>query len=202
MLKRKKTKQRILESAVSLFKEKGIQNVTVEEIVTRSNMAKGSFFYHFSNKDQIVYDIINIAFEGYFNNPKQIVHDRSLTANEKLEQVLSYLFSAFTPPEDIEQIFQQGISLQYEQYINELRLKELIPLMSSIIEQGNSEGIFHVRNVEIISSLINRGITGYIHHHFANFQNHEAFQMMLSGIEELINKTLGTNKESQIKIQL
>ncbi len=202
MLKREKTKQNILKSAVSLFKKKGIQNVTVEEIAASSNMAKGSFFYHFPNKDKIVYEIINIAFEGYFNNPKKIVNDRSLAANEKLEQVLSSLFYSLTPQEDIAQIFQLGIPIIYEKYINEIRFNELIPLLSSIIEQGNSEGIFHVRNVETISSLICRGITDHIHNHFTDFQNQEAFQKMLSGIEELINKTIGTNNKSKIKITL
>lgn len=49
----KKTQKRILETALTLFTEKGYDNDTVDEICEKSNSSKGSFYQHFSSKSFI-----------------------------------------------------------------------------------------------------------------------------------------------------
>jgi len=111
MRKRDITKQQILETALALFTEKGIQKNSVDEIVKKSGVAKGTFFYHFSQNDQLIYEIINMAFEGYFKIPEQLAADKQLKAPEKMEQVLINLFSAYKAPMNLEQIFQLGLPI-------------------------------------------------------------------------------------------
>jgi AcrR family transcriptional regulator len=48
------TKKRIFETAVSLVKEKGYENVTVSEICKTAGLAKGSFYVHYKSKEDIV----------------------------------------------------------------------------------------------------------------------------------------------------
>ncbi len=52
--KRKATRERILESALELFHEKGFDATTVKEITERANMAKGTFFNYFPTKESIL----------------------------------------------------------------------------------------------------------------------------------------------------
>lgn len=47
------TKRKITESADSLFREYGFENVSVESIVERAGIAKGSFYVHFDTKDAL-----------------------------------------------------------------------------------------------------------------------------------------------------
>lgn len=49
----KKTKKKILETALKLFAEKGYDQVTVDEICEKSDSSKGSFYQHFSSKSTI-----------------------------------------------------------------------------------------------------------------------------------------------------
>ena len=191
MLKRDNTKQRILDSAISLFKEKGIQKTTIDEIVKSSSLAKGTFFYHFSQKDQIVYEIIDKVFKEYFNIPEQTAGNNELNAIEKIQKVMISLFTNLSPSEELEEIFQHGVPMQFGQYINELRLNRLIPIISGIIEQGNAEGSFSVRNIDIFSSIISRGIVGHIHDNYPSIKQPTDLRKMLDGIEELINNAFG-----------
>ena len=46
-------KQRILAAARSLFLEKGYNASSVDEICERANITKGSFFYHFKDKEAL-----------------------------------------------------------------------------------------------------------------------------------------------------
>jgi len=58
MTKRQKqaqqTRRTLFENAVALFREKGFDSVTVEEITTRAGTAKGSFYTYFRTKSDII----------------------------------------------------------------------------------------------------------------------------------------------------
>ncbi|MFC7685312.1 TetR/AcrR family transcriptional regulator [Ureibacillus sp. GCM10028918] len=49
-LQAEKTKQRIFETALELFRKKGFDQVTVDEIVRKSKSSKGAFYGHFDSK--------------------------------------------------------------------------------------------------------------------------------------------------------
>jgi len=48
------TKRILFDSAISLFKEKGYDSVTVEDIAQRAGTAKGSFYTYFNTKSDII----------------------------------------------------------------------------------------------------------------------------------------------------
>ena len=47
------TKRKIIESADSLFREYGFENVSVNSIVKRAEISKGDFYVHFDSKDAL-----------------------------------------------------------------------------------------------------------------------------------------------------
>jgi TetR/AcrR family transcriptional regulator, fatty acid metabolism regulator protein len=48
------TRQRLFDSAMSLFDKKGYDRVTVDEICAKAGVSKGAFYNHFNSKDQVV----------------------------------------------------------------------------------------------------------------------------------------------------
>lgn len=52
------TKQRILSAASELFAEKGIDLTTIDDITKRADVAKGSFYYHYTGKNEIISELI------------------------------------------------------------------------------------------------------------------------------------------------
>lgn len=55
--KGEKTKRKIFVTAMNLFKEKGYDNVTVDEIVAEANIAKGTFYIYFPTKAHVVAEV-------------------------------------------------------------------------------------------------------------------------------------------------
>jgi AcrR family transcriptional regulator len=47
-------KERIYAAALELFEEKGFDQTSIEEITERADVARGTFFTHFHNKDALV----------------------------------------------------------------------------------------------------------------------------------------------------
>ncbi|MFM1654037.1 TetR/AcrR family transcriptional regulator [Brevibacillus sp. B_LB10_24] len=57
--RKKQIEETIIQQAVGLFKQKGYDNVTVEEITVHSGIAKGTFFNYFPKKEHVLLHIAN-----------------------------------------------------------------------------------------------------------------------------------------------
>jgi AcrR family transcriptional regulator len=58
-----RTRQRILEQSAHLFIAKGFENVSVEEIIDAAEIARSSFYRFFSNREQVLANIIRPVFD-------------------------------------------------------------------------------------------------------------------------------------------
>lgn len=61
------TKKRLIDCAYTLFREKGYNNVTVDDIIEKANSSKGGFYTHFSNKDEILFSMGYLLDEVYMD---------------------------------------------------------------------------------------------------------------------------------------
>jgi AcrR family transcriptional regulator len=52
--KKEETRHRIFHAAIDLFREKGFESTTVDEITERADVARGTFFNYFQRKDQVL----------------------------------------------------------------------------------------------------------------------------------------------------
>lgn len=57
--KREATRSQILDAAKSLFDEKRYEDVTIDDITGRADVAKGTFYLHFRTKEEIVCEVYN-----------------------------------------------------------------------------------------------------------------------------------------------
>lgn len=54
-----RTRQKLLEAASCLFAEKGLDLTTIDDITERADVGKGTFYYHFKNKEGLLKVLIN-----------------------------------------------------------------------------------------------------------------------------------------------
>ena len=65
------TKQLIFESALTLFKKKGFDQVSIREITDYAGTAKGSFYTYFSTKSDIIVEEF-WAIDAYYRSIEEI----------------------------------------------------------------------------------------------------------------------------------
>jgi TetR/AcrR family transcriptional repressor of nem operon len=58
-----KNRQRIVECAARLFREFGVDNVSVAEVMSAADMTIGGFYKHFESKDTLVEEVFSLTFE-------------------------------------------------------------------------------------------------------------------------------------------
>ncbi|NJE13628.1 TetR/AcrR family transcriptional regulator [Thermococcus sp. LS2] len=66
------TREKILKAARELFAEKGYDKTTVDEIVERAGVAKGTFYNYFKSKEEL---IKIVALQSLLLYPKIISQD-------------------------------------------------------------------------------------------------------------------------------
>jgi AcrR family transcriptional regulator len=52
------TRQKLLEAARSVFAEKGLDSATIADITERADVGKGTYYYHFRNKNGVITELI------------------------------------------------------------------------------------------------------------------------------------------------
>lgn len=92
MIKAEKSKERILNAAARLFREKGYAAVSLRMIAFAAEMKAGSVYYHFDSKEQIVVDVLNIGIEKVHENVAAVIG--ALAEDAPAEKVLRAGFTA------------------------------------------------------------------------------------------------------------
>ena len=65
MTKPQTTKSKIVDAAWSLFREKGYDETTIEDIISLSGTSKGTFYHYFNGKDALLGSLSDI-FDSYY----------------------------------------------------------------------------------------------------------------------------------------
>jgi AcrR family transcriptional regulator len=65
------SRRQILDCAARIFREKGYAAASLRDIADAAGMRTASIYYHFSSKDDIVAEVLNIAVRTVFNEVRQ-----------------------------------------------------------------------------------------------------------------------------------
>ncbi|WP_455538805.1 TetR/AcrR family transcriptional regulator [Terrisporobacter sp.] len=81
-------KTKIIDAAIELFKKNGYNKTTINQICKCSGLTKGTFYYHFNSKDEVIIEYCNIVFNDVEDILPSIISISD--AKEKLWKVIEY----------------------------------------------------------------------------------------------------------------
>ena len=152
-------KEKIVEAALSIIKKKGLSGVTMEEIGAEMKLTKGSLYYYFKNKADLIYEChrhvlskgmeefesISAKHQDIFVILKKMVDSHLDNAiNEK--EAFNLLMSPkdFFAGEQLHAIYE--LRNRYESYF------------TAIFERGAEEGVFKTKDLVIARLFIMGGL--------------------------------------------
>ena len=149
-----KKKRRIFNTAVKIFSEKGYDNASVEEITAVAGVAKGSLYYHFAKKE----DILNLLLEEgmkLLKNNIEIKTKNCKTALEKIKAVILIQVKVTVRYEDfLNVIFSQIWGNENKNIKCKMAVFKYIKVIEEIIQEGINNGEFYEGDVEALASGI------------------------------------------------
>ncbi|MBO6516521.1 MAG: TetR/AcrR family transcriptional regulator [Bacteroidia bacterium] len=84
MSKGAQTRKVILQVAFELTYRNGYQNTSIDDILKKTHVTKGSFFYHFKNKDQMGLAMVD---EILYPGMKKVMIEPLLDSNKPIEEL-------------------------------------------------------------------------------------------------------------------
>src|SRR5690606_30253299 len=81
----------ILETALDILIEDGYQAMTLREIARRCGVQVGAVSHYYKSRDDLMQDVLSMVLAPYAENFKAIRHASGLTAEVKLEKLITLL---------------------------------------------------------------------------------------------------------------
>ncbi|MFD3274165.1 TetR/AcrR family transcriptional regulator [Paenibacillus dendritiformis] len=132
----------ILDAAEMLFTTKGYSKTTVNDILHMVGIAKGTFYYYFQSKEEVMDAIVMRFIDFGVEAAKAVAAHPELSAHDKIFQIMmAQQPDAGRKELMIEQLHQVNNAEMHQKSLIETIL-QLTPVLTEIIEQGIAEGVF------------------------------------------------------------
>lgn len=144
--KGEKRKQELLGIAYELFIRNGYEQTSIDEIIAKAHIAKGTYYYYFPSKEATLEAVIDLMIDEEVKKAKEIL-EASLPVSQKLVGVITSL----RPEQDestISDALNKRENIVMHEKVRERILKEAVPLVTQVIQEGISQGIFNCNNIE------------------------------------------------------
>lgn len=90
-LKTKKKKTEIIQSATSIIEDKGFHNTTMEDIAANLLMTKGSLYYYFKNKQDLLFQSQVLLLEQSIGNIESIIEFNTNPENALKKAITTHI---------------------------------------------------------------------------------------------------------------
>jgi len=140
--KKHEKRKKIAKSSCNLFLEKGYVNITISEIAKAAGIGKGTIYEYFTNKEDIIFELMACLQEEY--DPKlKIKLEQNITAKEKL----IFLFDIFLSDDAIVQtqrkIYKEFLSIYIHNKTDAMDIynKKMMDKYRNVLENIFTESI-------------------------------------------------------------
>lgn len=139
-MKKEIRKKELIKTAYELFITRGYENTSIDEIIAKAGIAKGTYYYHFESKEQILEEVINMMIDEGVERAKQVVNS-PLKIEEKL--IFTILALQVKPEEQsVQDTIHTKENIVLHKKINDKIIDAAVPLLSSIVRDAKKEGLF------------------------------------------------------------
>lgn len=136
--KKEETKERIFKAAVKLFRDKGFEATTIDEITERADVAKGTFFNYFPRKESVLGYLSEVRMAEAVENAAAILAARR-PARAKLLALYADVAAGYEEDRELSWIVLME-SIQRAFTVAEEVHHRWHNLTVSVIEQGQKRG--------------------------------------------------------------
>ena len=144
----------LVDAARTTFGEKGFKATTVSEVVKEAGVAQGTFYLYFDSKEEILEAVGESIAEEILDAIKARVEDTTMSAPEKIRAIFDFSGDVRCVDGKLVSEFHTEPYRHYHDQLAGRVVSSLVPLLAEVIEQGVSEGVFHVRNAELAALFI------------------------------------------------
>ena len=145
MKKGEKRKLELMQIAYKMFISNGYENTSVDEIIEKAGIAKGTYYYYFESKEQMLEEVISMMIEKEEEKAKAFI-ETDLPAPRKVVGVIA----SFRPTNEEQAIgdaLNNPENILMHEKTTKMLIEKITPLLTQVVESGIKDGIFDCDNI-------------------------------------------------------
>lgn len=177
--RREQKKQDILEAALALFMEYGVQKVSISEIAQKANVSQVTIYNYFESKHKLTSDVFGYYINKTSDDFEKLIHS-DIPFPEKIKQII------FNKKEISKQIHEEFYHFMMKEYategniIEKIYVEKALPYFAKLFEEGKEQGY-------VDPNLSQEAILFYVQMLKDYMQREEVYQKVLPLTEEITN---------------
>lgn len=176
-------KELIRKAAVKIIADEGFFSATTDKIAKEAELAVGTIYNYFSNKEDILKYILDVEYEKRYEF-YQDVKNSQIDPLLKIKELLSFHFNEIQKdPNIIKIVLAEKATASRNKLMPFEKYTKLSAIFSEIIIEGIDEGYFKKCDPKIITILI----FGFLEAIMTEFLETKEVKLLDVSIEELIS---------------
>ena len=146
MKKGERRKNELVQIAYKKFLEKGYEQTSVDEIIEAAQIAKGTFYYYFQSKEQMLEEVVEMMLEKGAERAAEVLYS-TLSIPEKIVSII-LAYRPMVNETVIQDALNQPGNILLHDRVNKKLIAGAVPLISETVREGIRQGIFDCEQIE------------------------------------------------------
>ena len=148
-------RREILLAARELFVKKGYEQTSVNDILKIVDIAKGTFYYYFASKEEVLEAIVLDIVEEGAGRAEKILKDKSIPLVNRIMMAIMAQAPEFEGSDEIKEEIHKVENAKLERLYLKAMLKRMTPVLQEPVLEGTDRDIFHMEYpMECIESIL------------------------------------------------
>jgi len=177
--RREQKKQNILEAALHLFMDLGVQKVSISDIAKKANVSQVTIYNYFESKHNLVHQVFLYYIDKATSNFEKVIYS-DMPFPEKIKMLI---FNKKEIASSINEEFYQYLMKEYSSegnYIEKIYAEKAVPYLNLLFKEGKENGY-------IDQNLSEEAMLFYIYMLKDYIQREEVYQKILPLTEDITN---------------
>ncbi|WP_339146011.1 MULTISPECIES: TetR/AcrR family transcriptional regulator [unclassified Sutcliffiella] len=177
--RREQKKQDILDAALTLYMEYGIQKVSISEIAHNANVSQVTIYNYFKSKHKLTSEVFGYYINKTSDDFEKLIHS-DIPFPEKIKQII------FNKKEISKQIHEEFYLFMMKEYsaegniIEKIYVEKALPYFSKLFKEGKEQGY-------VDPNLSQEAILFYVQMLKDYMQREDVYQKVLPLTEDITN---------------
>ncbi|WP_157332538.1 TetR/AcrR family transcriptional regulator [Paenibacillus lutrae] len=191
----------ILQSAKQQFAERGYHHATIQDIADAAGIAKGSIYFYFKSKEELLYAVFVHYHEQLFNNISIAAERYASDPKEGLHQQIMVQFNELMSDSSVLKILSQGqidMSEEIKKLSMTMRTKFYVCFRDQIILVYGPNIEPHAFDLSVVLLALIREFMGFVVLDNVQFLTRDVAEYIVSRLDDSVQGIISSKKEPML----
>ncbi len=187
-------RQELIGVAEQLFRAQGYMDTSVSDIVRKTGVAQGTFYYHFKSKEEILEAVVHKTANALDARMRGIVEKGGEPPLRQIKTLLTIVFEFAAANQDLIAFVHLDSNALLHHRLMGTTARIIHDHLLALVVKGIQEGCFHVQNPEEAVDFFLGGISGVLHLQHMR-KDPAQLQRFHAVAETMLQRILGQNED-------